>query len=193
MSNRKLLLSLFAVSSLALTACTNDDSEDESKDTTALVEDQVDQEDTEADTYTNLTMQAVDAFDTFMAEYPDAKISKVQLDKDLGDFVYKVEGFMENNEYELEIDPMTAEILKKEEDTDDDQDEIEISREQVEKVNDLVDNSLTDAGEDAELEEWTLDEEDGQIKLEVEVKVDGLTDTEYSYLIDSGELIEKDD
>lgn len=193
MFNRKLLLSVFAVSSLALTACGNDETEDESQDTTAPVEDQVDQEDNEVDTYTNLTMQAVDAFDTFMDEYPDAKVSKIQLDKDMGDFLYKIEGFMENKEYELEIDPMTGDILKKEEDSDDDQDEIAISREQVKKVNDLLDNSLTDAGENAELEEWTLDEDDGVIQLELEIKQGELDDIEYTYNIDSGDLIEKDD
>ncbi|MDN6195473.1 MAG: PepSY domain-containing protein [Atopostipes suicloacalis] len=205
MLNKKWMLSLFAVSSLALTACAANDTDDDVDDTTPPVENQEDQKDQDAqddqenqeettgDQYTNLKIQGEEAFDTFMDEYPDAKVSKVQLDKDMNDFVYKVEGFEGNNEYELKINPTDGSILNKEEETDDDQDEMEISREQVEKVADLVEKSLSDAGEGATLDEWTLDEDDGLVKLEVEIDIDGSDDIEHTYDIETGELLEKDD
>ena len=88
---------------------------------------------------------------------------------------------------------MDSSIIKESTDTDDDQDEMEITREQVAKVMDLVDLSLSEAGEDAKLKEWTIDGDDGMVKLEVEMDTDGLADMEYTYNIETGELIEKDD
>ena len=87
---------------------------------------------------------------------------------------------------------MDATILKENTDKDDDLDEMEITREQVEKVMDLVDKALSEAEDGATLKEWTIDADDGLVKLEVELDVDGFDDQERTYNIETGELLEID-
>lgn len=196
MFKKKRLLSLVAVSSLALAACgTTDDSSDADDATLPVAE----QEDTTSENPTddvkneeNETMDPVEAFDIFLDKYPNAKVTQIELEKDMDSFQYKVEGFEENTEYELKIDPTDGAIIKESIDTDDDHDDGEITREQTEKITGLVDQALADVEEDATLKEWQLDVDDGIVKLEIELNKPGLEDIEYKFNVDTGELIEKD-
>lgn len=196
MFKKKRLLSLVAVSSLALAACgTTDDSSDADDATPPVAE----QEDTTSENPTddvkneeNETMDPVEAFDIFLDKYPNAKVTQIELEKDMDSFQYKVEGFEENTEYELKIDPTDGAIIKESIDTDDDHDDGEITREQTEKITGLVDQALADVEEDATLKEWQLDVDDGIVKLEIELNKPGLEDIEYKFNVDTGELIEKD-
>lgn len=200
MLNKKSLLSLVALSSFALAACdATDDLTDnetmippvEETEEDANVDEQNDS--STSDDYTNIAVMPEEIYDIFLDNYPEALVTKIQLDKEMNEFVYKVEGYEGKTEYELKINPMDSSIIKESTDTDDDHDEMEITREQVAKVMDLVDLALSEAGEEAKLKEWTIDEDDGIIKLEVEMDTDGLADMEYTYNIETGELIEKDD
>lgn len=200
MLNKKSLLSLIALSSFALAACDTTDDLTENDTATPPVEEteedaNVDEQNdsSTSDDYTNIAVMPEEIYDIFLDNYPEALVTKIQLDKEMNEFVYKVEGYEGKTEYELKINPMDSSIIKESTDTDDDHDEMEITREQVAKVMDLVDLALSEAGEEAKLKEWTIDEDDGIIKLEVEMDTDGLADMEYTYNIETGELIEKDD
>ena len=210
MMNKKLLkklqISLVSLSAISLlAACGNDTNTDsttppvEEQEETTTEESSTDGEQEVVETpntgdYANLTVKPEEAFDVYRDKYPNAKITQVQLDQDMGNFVYKVDGFEGTTEYELKIDPMDATILKEDTDTDkdDDLDEMEITREQVEKVMDLVDKALSEAEDGATLKEWTIDADDGLVKLEVELDVDGFDDQERTYNIETGELLEID-
>lgn len=200
MLNKKSLLSLVALSSFALAACDATDDLTDNDTMTPPVEEtekdaNVDEQNdsSTSDDYTNIAVMPEEIYDIFLDNYPEALVTKIQLDKEMNEFVYKVEGYEGKTEYELKINPMDSSIIKESTDTDDDHDEMEITREQVAKVMDLVDLALSEAGEEAKLKEWTIDEDDGIIKLEVEMDTDGLADMEYTYNIETGELIEKDD
>lgn len=205
MFKKNTLLSLLAVSALALTACGTDDAEPDT--TMPVVEEQEDtttdetttDEGTDADVETpkadealNLTLQPEEAFDIYQDKYPNATITQLQLDKDMGSFVYKVDGFEGNMEMELKIDPMDGTVLKEETDTDDDMDDAAITREHVTKVIELVEQALTEAGDGAQIKEWTLDMDDGIAKLEVELDKKGMDNEERTYNVDTGALIEID-
>jgi len=106
--------------------------------------------------------------------------------------IVETKGFVDNTEYEIDINSMDGTIIKEEMETDD-QPDPEITRLQVGKVLALVDKALTDAGEGARLDEWTLEVEDGIAKLEVEYDRDGFDDEERTYNVETGELLELDD
>lgn len=142
--------------------------------------------------YADLKIKPEQAFDIFMEKYPDAKITKIRLDEDDKTYTYELKGFINNTEYEIDINPMDGTIIKEEMEDDDDSDP-EITRSQVEKVLALVDKALTEAGEGARLDEWTLEVDDGIAKLEVEYDRDGFDDEERTYNVETGELLELDD
>lgn len=200
MIKKKTLLSLVALSSLALAACdTTDDMNDNDTNTTPPVEEPADDtaDDTTGDTTDektdNVTFLPEEVYDVFLDKYPNAVVTKIQLDKKTNGYEYEVQGFEGDTEYELKIDPNDGSILKDKSEKDNDIDEKEITRDQVLKVLDLVDAALAEAGAEATLKEWTIDEDDGIVKLEVEMDIDGLDDPEYSYNVETGELIDKDD
>lgn len=168
-----------------------EEQEEATEESTTDTTENVDEKTTESD-YASLTLHPEEAFDIFQEEYPNAKITEIQLDKDNGSFVYEVEGFEGTTEYELKIDPMEGNILKENTDTEDDLDDMEITREDVEKVMALVDQAISEADEGAQLKEWTIDEDDGIVKLEIELDLDGFDDQEYTYNVETGELLEID-
>lgn len=197
MFKRKTLLSLVAFSSLALTACGTTDDTSELDDATPTV---VEQEDTATEKSTddfsdkeNVIMNPVEAFDIFLDKYPDAKVTEIKLEENKGQLRYKIEGFKDNTEYELKINSVGGEILKESVDKDnDDRNDGEITRIQIEKVTDLVNEALADAGNNASLDEWQVEMNDGIAELEIELDLSGVGEVEYKYNVDTGELIEKD-
>ncbi len=193
MIKKKTLLSLLTIGTFALTACdTVDDVVDMDLDPTTEQTDETTKE-TTADDYANVTVQPEEVFDIFLDNYPNTKITQIQLDKDMGSFVYKVEGFEGDTEYELEINPVDSTIVREDMDTEfDGIDDLEITREHAEKVMDLVDQALADAEADTTVKEWTLDMDDGIAKLEVELDQPGFDDIEYTFNVDTGEIIERD-
>lgn len=195
MFKKNTLLSLLAVSALALTSCGTNGDDTDKESTLPVVEEQEDattDETTAADDYSNLALQPEEVFDIYQDNYPNAKITQIQLDKDMGNFVYKVEGFEENREIELKIDPIDGTILKEDTDRDNDMDDLPITREHAIEVKALVDQALADAGEGTQLEEWTLDMDDGIPKLEIELDKKGMDDEERIYNVETGVLLEID-
>lgn len=201
MFKKKTLLSLLAVVTLTLTGCSTNNGEVDVADTTPAVEEQeetvteettTEETDVSASEYDNVKITPAEAFDIYMDKHPTTLVKKVQLDKDLGNFVYKVEGFEANMEYELKIDPIDGSIIKEHSESDNDMDEMEIKRDHVMKVATIVDEALTDAGPDAKVEEWTIEMDDGIPQLDIEIDKKGLENEERTYNVDTGQLVEID-
>ena len=202
---KRKILSLVMLLALSITACSPDNTNSTTTNTgaqdsgTLTATETITNTETNTSTDANIDQEHADlkikpeqAFDIFMEKYTGAKITKVQLDEDSGNYTYEVKGFVDNTEYEIDINSMDGTIIKEEMETDD-QPDPEITRLQVEKVLALVDKALTDAGEGARLDEWTLEVEDGIAKLEVEYDRDGFDDEERTYNVETGELLELDD
>ncbi len=218
MFKKKWLLPLMLVLVLTLTACSTDDEvedpdvnqdpapvEDEATEDDTLEEDNAleDMQENETpaadldtkDEYLDISVKPEDAFDIYMEKYPDSQVKEIQLDREDGKYIYEVEGFDSEREYEIKINPFNGDILKEDEEMDsmDDDDRLKvITRANVEKVQALVDDAIGDVGEGAKLEEWTIEEDDGIIELEVEIEREGLDDIEYKYNVETGELLEID-
>lgn len=183
-------------------SCTENHKEDTSKEETGLAEDeQLEQEDiasqdpsSSANTpvaYRDIKLTPIDIFDIYMKKYPNTKVKKIELDQDYKSYLYEIEGFDGEKEYELKIHPITGEIIKEEIESDQDYNE-GITRDQVEKIQAIVDDALKEAGKDAELEEWTMKIKNGKVQIEVEIEREGLEDIENTYNI-QGNLLKKED
>lgn len=208
MHKKRIFLPLMIVLILLLTACTTDNINPKPNTNTPPVENQ---EQTTGDTakdgttvdnnkdadiskneYKNIKIKPEEAFDIYMEKYPNTKVKELQLDKEKDQYIYKVKGFEGNKEYEVKIDPINGTIIKEYTETDRDKDHKEIIRANVEKVMAMVDKAITDSGEDSSLEEWTIDIDDGKVKLEVEINKKGLENEERTYDVETGELLDID-
>ncbi len=206
--NKNLLLVMLLVLTLAVTACGNDepetdpapveDGEDVGEDITEELEEDPVEEIEDAITgenYEDISIMPEEAFDIFAEEYPNVNIKEFKLDKELRKYVYKIEAYVDNDEYEVEIDPFTGDFLdvKSEKDLDDDREYEEITRENIEKVQALVDEALANSEADSLVKEWSVEVDDGIIKLEIEIDQEGFDDIEYTYNLETGQLLELDD
>lgn len=149
------------------------------------------------DTTTNVVYEDIkltpgEVFNIYVKKYPDVKVNKLALDFDRGSYVYEVEGYDDSNKYELKIGPVDGKILKEEQKQRDDNDTGEITIENVDKIPELIDKALKDAGNSYKVDEWELKFQNGQSIFEIEVVDVNDHDIEYKYNINTMELIEKD-
>lgn len=140
--------------------------------------------------YDEIKLTATEAYDTFLQKKQGSKVEKVELDYDNNVYYYKIEGSDEASYYEMKIDAITGEIAKEEKDNKDDVD-AEVSLDYVKKVDEFVKKSLDDAGGTLTSLEWDLEMENGRPELEIEIqRAEG--EIEYTYDMETGELLEKD-
>lgn len=192
---------------LTLTACTTDNEvedpdlnqdpapvEDEASEDDTLEEDTGEEDialdDSDSNSYTEISLSPMEAYDSYMEKYPGTTVKEFKLNRDDGKYVYEFEGFDSEKKYELDIDPVSGEILKDDADEnllDQDQPRV-IVDEDVEKIQAIIDSAIDEAGENAVLEEWKLEADDGDMILDVEFE----NDMEYKYDVDTGELVEID-
>lgn len=140
--------------------------------------------------YERVELTPSEALDIFVEKYPNAIVKEVELELESGRFVYEVEGYDDEKEYELEIDSITGDIL-----------EIEtkffkgnyerITREATDKIEPLVQKALEEAGEGTALYEYELDIEDRRLELEVKMTLANGDYANHKYDLDTGELIRK--
>ena len=222
MLKKKIFLPIMVGLILTLTACSTDDVEVEANPDTPPVEDETtgditdDTTDettddiTEEDSVKSQTDEEVsndilennygikirpeEVFDIYMEKHPDTKVRKIQLDEDNNKYIYKIKGYAGSDEYEVKIDSLNGDIIKEETDREDDLDENgEITKENIKKIEELVNKVLNDAGENSRLDEWTLKAKNGRAELEIEVDRSGADDFEHTYDVETGELLEIDD
>ena len=136
----------------------------------------------------------VAAFDLYMEKYPTTKLRKIQLDNDRGLYSYKLNGYENGMEYEFKLNAINGDIINEESKNENDLNKDgEITKENIENIEEYVNKVLQEAGENSTLDEWTLKAKSGRPLLEVEVDLANGNDIEYTYDIKTGELVEKDD
>lgn len=211
--NKKWILSLVLMLavSLVVVGCTNDaddpdtvdpaveedldEAADDLDEATDDIEDAADDAATDLEdevrdmAYEDIVVTPEEAFDTFMDLHPDAKVTEIDLDKELMDYQYVVEGYDTENSYEVKINPVDGTIISDDEELfDSDDDEMaEITKDHLAKVDSIIDKAIIEDGSDSELDEWNISVDDGKVIMDVEIGM-----TEYSYDMDTEELVERD-
>ena len=188
---KKWLLSLVLVMVLSVVAvgCT-DNTEDKVDKVVDDAKESVDDatEDVRKTTYNDIKFTPEEAFDKFMELHPEAKIESLDLDKGLMDYQYVVEGYDTENEYEVKINPVNGEVISDETEMAELDDENgEITKDHLAKVDSLIDKAKAEDASDSELDEWDISVDDGRVVIDIEIGT-----IEYSYYMDTEELIEKD-
>ena len=172
MNNWK-VLSLVGLSGLVLAACgdsaettdTTPATDDTTTETSSVTEDAGFVEN--ATTVTKDTLSLEEVIAIYMGEYPNAQIQKVDFDKDFGDWTYEMTGVSENREYNVEINAVSGDIIKVDEDDIDDDaylafDSIITPEEAIE----IAKTALAD--ESAVLEGWELAVDNNRTEYDIE-------------------------
>ena len=197
MLKKRWIILMVLVLALTLSACTgnspNNNSNDQISKGDSANSDTNNTGTTNNVVYEDIKLTPGEVFNIYVKKYPNVKVNKLALGFDRGSYVYEVEGYDDINKYELKIEPLDGKTLREEQKQRDDNDtEGEITIENVNKIQELMDKALTDAGNGYKVDEWQLKYENGQSIFEIEV-VDGNDhDMEYRYNINTMELIEKD-
>lgn len=200
--NKKIILILVSVLVLSLTlfGCTQgveedldtagDKIEDATDKTAEKVDDALDdaEEKIREVNYEDIKISPEEAFDSFLKLHPDAKVVEFDLDKDLMDYKYVIEGYDMENDYEVKIDAVDGEIIKDEiEVFDSDGKTLEITKAHLAKIDSFIEMAKLEDGSNSEFDEWSISIDDNRIEIEIEI---GTKD--YTYDMDTEELIEKD-
>ena len=197
----KWLLSVACISvlSIGLMGCgdANDtqtgdpDTGDKIEDTGSDAKDSVDDGFKEAEdevrdmTYEDIKIKPEEAFDKYMELHPDSKLTKVDLDKELMEYQYVIEGYDATNEHEVKLNPVDGEIVSDDTEEVDVEDKAgEITKEHLAKIDSIIDKAKEEDASDSKLDEWTVYVEDGKVIIDVEIGA-----TKYSYDMDTEEII----
>ncbi|MGO1369717.1 hypothetical protein [Senegalia sp. (in: firmicutes)] len=164
-----------------------DDAVDDAKD--AVDDTADDAEDAVRDmTYEDIKVTPEEAFDKFMELHPDAKVKELEIDKELTEYQYVIEGYDKEKAYEVKLNPVDSNVISDdEEEVDLDDENAEITKDHVAKVDSIIEKAKKEDGSDSELDEWNISVEDGKLVMDVEIGA-----TEYTYDLDTEELIEND-
>lgn len=135
-------------------------------------------------------LKPVEIYNKYIEKYPGTKIKEIELESKYGFYVYEIEGYDDENKYELKVHPKSGDILK---------DKVkankgiqgEITKEHINQVLDLVIFALNDVGHRAYLHEWEVEYKKGIIELKIKISIRGQEGIEYKYNLDSGKLIKK--
>jgi uncharacterized membrane protein YkoI len=180
MMKKRILLPLFLVLILTLTACGDGD----------LNGDDVDNNDEVR--YEDIELTPEDAYDKFMEAHSDSKIREISLDKNMTEYQYVVEGYDDENDYEVKINPVSGDIISDDTEIIDlDDEQGEITKDQLSKIESLVEKALEESKEGSKVNEWSLEYDDNILAFDIEVIEDN-NEVEYTYDLETENLIEKD-
>ena len=140
--------------------------------------------------YEDIKLTFEDAFNIYTDKYPNTKVKEVELYQNYGEYLYEVEGYDGKKEYKIKINSVSQEIIEEKVENDDDN-QGELTKDHVEKVEGIISKALKEAGEGAIIKEVTLKNQNGRVEVEVEIDGQGLGDMEYKYDMD-GTLLELD-
>lgn len=179
------LASFSLTTTLAQVQAQDDTTEEEI--TTEVTQDENDEAKSDAQT----AME--EAIEIFKEEFPDAEIDQVDVElKNDGFYEIDIDGFNENQDFELTVHSENNEISEREEDEDNDQ-ETALDFEALLSLDEASEIALTEV--DLEIiTQWTLDSDDGRFEWEVEFDEDENDGREATVKIDaeSGEVIDVD-
>lgn len=114
--------------------------------------------------------RAVEIFhDTFSDKA--INITQIDYDRDNGRYTYEIEGWKDNQEFKLEIDAETEDILDKEIETEDDidKDDIVIELDKIVGPEKAIEEALKQA-KATKIEGWELDTENGVLVYDIDVE-----------------------
>lgn len=142
----------------------------------------------------SITVSPAEAIKKFNEKYPDVKIDEFSFGKENKTFIYEINGFDDNSEYEFEIDATDGTILKDNTEKDNTADNTAINLDLISEIQPLIDKSLTEAGSDFYLDSYSVEfERTGNFnKLDIELENSKGQDIEFEYNLDTKELIKKD-
>ncbi|HBM3452045.1 TPA: PepSY domain-containing protein [Listeria innocua] len=165
----------------ALSACSFNDAKDTSssngsKETTSSKSNS-DKSSSDSLQNKSFDMSYEDAVKAFKDKHSDAEISSVELEKNLGKYIYKVEGISNDNEYEMKFNAETKEELADETDKLDKEDTGGVEKEN-EKINldgikspkEAMDKAVSEQAGD--VTSWKIERELDTTYYEVTVKQD---------------------
>lgn len=140
--------------------------------------------------YKDVKITPSEALDLYSEKYPESTVIELELELEDGIFVYKVKRIDAEKEYQIYIDSKDGSIIELTE---------KISRghftsianNQADKINDLVNNALKDAGANSELSEWSLEIDEGMLELTVELILENNQERKYKYDLAAKELVKK--
>lgn len=123
----------------------------------------------------------------------DGELVELGLDQEDGEWVYKVKLENDSEDHETKMLTEDLSVLEEETEVDDDNDpDDRFAYEDAIPHDEAVSAAMDEAG--GELEEWTLEKDDGQLEYEVELNSTDLgDDAEVKINAESGEIIEVDD
>ncbi|HCJ4854165.1 TPA: PepSY domain-containing protein, partial [Listeria innocua] len=163
----------------ALSACSfNDDkdtsSSNSSKETTSSKSNN-DKSSSDSLQNKSFDMSYEDAVKAFKDKHSDAEISSVELEKNLGKYIYKVEGISNDNEYEMKFNAETKEELADETDKLDKEDtggvekeNEKISLDGIKSPKEAMDKAVSEQAGD--VTSWKIERELDTTYYEVTVK-----------------------
>lgn len=140
--------------------------------------------------YEEIELTASDVIYLCEKRYPRFQIKEIELERKSGGYLYSIEGFDEEKNYEIEMDPVSGMMLKIEEEISP-QVYWKITQEQTDQVGILVEKILKEAGNNSRLCEWSLENEDGIPKLDIEVKLENSEIVDYEYNFITKEIVKK--
>ena len=153
--------------------------------------------------YDEILITPLMAFDIYKEEYPDKLVTRIELDKilEVGSYIYRVEGHNEKIgdvevvAKEININPINGDVSDPDVKLDLHlKNHAEITKSNVEKIQALIDKSLIDAGKGSSVSQWKLrwDWDNKILKFELGVDLPGFGDVDYTYNIETDELIDRD-
>ncbi len=187
-------LSLIGLSGLVLAACgdnaettdTTPATNDTTTETSSVTEDTGVVDNSTTATEDILSLEEV--VDIYTGEYPNAQIQKVDYDKDSGDWTYEITGVSENREYEVEINAVSGDIIKVDEDDVDD--DAYLAFDTIITPEEAIEIAKTALAEEAAvLEGWELDVDDNRTKYDIEFEG---SNRDVKLDAETGEVIEID-
>ena len=192
-------LSMFLIMTLCamvLIACQSDNedqtdpgNEDDDTDIVENDDTESDEDDADKTDYDQIEVSVEDAFDQYKDEHPDAKVNEIELELEDDTYEYKLEGYDGNTQYEMTIDAFSGEVLADEKESENDE-EGEIEKADLDKIDEYVNEALEDAGDDYWVKEWELKIKSDYVKFDVELKNDDGDKNKYKYDYESGELLD---
>lgn len=140
----------------------------------------------------NLTKE--DAFKKFNDLHPNTNINEFSFSKDLDKKLakYEIEAYDQEREYEVEINATDSSIIRDKSKKEKTSSTAIILADVLGGIDDLVNKSIAQAGQDYLLKDYSLYFDDGISKFDVELENSQGKEAEFTYNLESGELLEKD-
>lgn len=141
-----------------------------------------------------VTISAGDAAKIFTDKYAGVSIDEISFQMEEGSYVYEINGFDDEKEYNMAIDAADGSIIMDESENDRNDGDKAIDLNLLGNVNELIDDAKSKAGEGYYLDSYSVDVDDrGNItKLDIELKDEKGKDIEYEYNLETKELIKED-